>query len=36
MTKPFEKYMEKLPVELATAFTEDSKAYLQLQLKDLK
>lgn len=36
MTKPFEKYMDKLPVELATAFTEDSKAYLQLQLKDLK
>ena len=36
MTKPFEKYMDKLPVELATAFTEDSKVYLELQLKDLK
>lgn len=33
MTKPFEKYMEKLPVELATAFTEDSKAFLKLKLK---
>jgi len=33
MTKPFKKYIDKLPVELATAFTEDSKVFLQLKLK---
>lgn len=33
MTKPFEKYINKLPVELAIAFTEDSKAYLKLKMK---